>query len=80
MQDVTSGDAVLYIRDVEIRNGSFENLKQAVVIEGLSDDAKISNITIADCDFKNTKDKGVITNAADIRLVNVSGLKDERAR
>jgi polygalacturonase len=72
---VTEGDAIPPVRNIDIREVTFENLKQAIFIEGISDEAQITDVTIANCDFRNTQQPSVITNAARIVLSNVRGTR-----
>lgn len=70
---VVEGDAVPLIRNIDVRNVTFDNLKQAIVIEGISDTAQIADVTVADCIFPETTQRSVITNAARVNLLNIRG-------
>lgn len=66
------------VRNIDIRNSSFATLTKApIFIEGYSADLKITDLTIADCVFEQTKNKSVVTNASRIFLSGVknSGLE-----
>jgi polygalacturonase len=72
------GDAFPKVSNIEIRNCSFDTLtKSPVVIEGWSPEHPISDVTIANCDFKNAAQPASITNAVGIHLINNRGLKQE---
>jgi len=61
------GHAVPVIRNIDIRNTRFKQLtKQPVFIEGWSESARISNVSIVDCHFPPAPKKNYITNATDI--------------
>ena len=68
-EKISEGPAIPYIRNVDIRNVTFENLKQGVFIEGLSESAKITDVAIVDCEFKNAKEPNTITNAERVYIV-----------
>ena len=68
-EKISDGPAIPYIRNVDIRNVTFENLKQGVVFEGLSEQAKITDVAIVDCEFKNAKEPNAITNAERVYIV-----------
>lgn len=59
------------IRRINIRNCRFSNVPRAIFIEGLSELAKITDITVQDCSFENVAGPNAITNAANVKLVNV---------
>jgi polygalacturonase len=62
-----NGDTIPVIRNVDIRNATFKQLtKQPVFIEGWSESAPISDISIVDCRFLHAGEKNHITNAKDI--------------
>jgi polygalacturonase len=61
------GDAVPVIRNIDIRDTTFQKLtKQPVFIEGWSEDATISNVSIVDCRFLHAAKRNYITNATDV--------------
>lgn len=64
------GDAVPVVRHIDIRDSRFANLNQAIVIEGLSPSAVISDVTISNCTFDAVKRANTVTNAARLRLLN----------
>ncbi|MBA4146541.1 MAG: glycoside hydrolase family 28 protein [Verrucomicrobia bacterium] len=70
---IVEGAAIPFVRNIDIRNVTFDDLKQAIVIEGISDDAKITDVTIANCEFKNTQQKSVVTFADRVNFINTSG-------
>jgi polygalacturonase len=59
------------IRRIDIRNCKFSNVPKAIVIEGLSESAKITDITMQDCTFDNVASPNAISNADNVRLINV---------
>ncbi|HEY1790848.1 MAG TPA: glycoside hydrolase family 28 protein [Verrucomicrobiae bacterium] len=62
-----NGDAIPVIRNIDIRNTTFERLtKQPVFIQGWSEAARISDVSIVDCRFLHAAEKNYITNATDI--------------
>jgi hypothetical protein len=62
------------IRNVDIRNSSFDQLtKQAVFIEGYSASIPITDVTISDCRFGTAAGPSLVTNASRIHLVNTTG-------
>jgi len=68
------GDTVPVIRNVDIRNSSFEQLtKQAVFIEGYSESIPITDVAISNCRFGHAAGPSLITNANRIHLVNTTG-------
>jgi polygalacturonase len=63
------GDAVPVIRNIDIRDTTFQKLtKQPVFIEGWSESAPISNVSIVDCRFLHAAKRNYITNATDVVL------------
>ena len=68
------GDATPFIRDIDIRDCTFDHLsKQPVLIEGFSDSVRITDVTIASCRFPATGARTVITNASRIHWVANQG-------
>jgi polygalacturonase len=62
-----NGDAIPFIRNIDIRDTTFRRLtKQPVFIEGWSNSAPISDVSIVHCRFLDTGEKNYITNATDI--------------
>lgn len=62
-----NGDAVPVIRNIDIRNTTFKKLtKRPVFIEGWSESAPISNVSIINCRFPQAPEKSYVTNATDI--------------
>jgi polygalacturonase len=63
------GDAVPVIRNIDIRNTTFRRLaRQPIFIEGWSESAPISDVSIVDCRFFHAAEKNYITNTTDIVL------------
>ena len=61
------GDAIPVIRDVDIRDTTFQQLtKQPVFIEGWSESAPISDVSIINCRFLHAGEKNYIANATDV--------------
>jgi polygalacturonase len=61
------GDAVPVIRDIDIRDTTFQRLtRQPIFIQGWSESAPISNVSIVDCRFLHAAKENYITNATDI--------------
>ena len=69
-----NGDATPCVRDIDIRDCTFDHLsKQPVLIEGFSDSVRITDVTIAGCRFPATEARTVITNASRIHWVANQG-------
>ncbi len=69
-----NGHSMPVIRNIDIRNCTFDTLlKQPIVIEGFSDTVRIADVTISECKFLKAEDKSVITNAANVYVVNCPG-------
>ncbi len=69
-----NGHATPVIRDIDIRNCTFDRLsKQPIIIEGFSDSARVTDVTIAHCVFPNTDVRSIITNASRIHLTADQG-------
>ena len=67
----SDGDAMPRVDKIDIRDCVFHQLTQrAVVVEGWSPSAKISDVTITNCKFENTVLPNLITNAVNVNLVN----------
>lgn len=65
------GEFIPVVRDIDIRNCRFESLsKQAIFIEGLSDEAQITDVTIAECTFPKLITPNKITDTARIHLLD----------
>ena len=72
------GSFIPVVRQIDIRDSNFGTLlRQPIFIEGWSDEAKITDVTIANCSFGNASQGITITNAAGINLVNNRGLKGQ---
>jgi polygalacturonase len=72
------GSAVPIIRDIDIRDTTFEDLtKQPIYIEGWSPLNQITDITIANCRFLQATENSYVTNAARIHLSDDSGLEQK---
>jgi polygalacturonase len=68
------GDFIPTVRDIDIRDCTFLKLtRQAIFIEGLSDTAKITNVTIANCNFATAPSANAITNADHVNLTHNHG-------
>jgi len=68
------GHATPVIRNIDIRNCTFAHLsRQPIIIEGFSDLVRITDVTIANCVFPGTGDRGIITNASRIYLTADQG-------
>jgi polygalacturonase len=68
------GPTIPYVRNIDIRDSKFANLTKApIFIQGWSEAAPITDVTIANCELECTKKHATntITNAARVRLVNV---------
>ena len=64
------------VRDIDIRDSTFANLtRQALFIEGWSETAQVTDVTIANCAFEKAANASTMTNAARIRLLNNRGLE-----
>jgi len=69
-----AGHATPVIRDIDIRNCTFDRLsKEPIIIEGFSDSARVTDVTIAHCIFPNTAARSIITNASRVYLVADQG-------
>ncbi len=68
------GAAIPVIRDIDIRNCTFETLtKQPVFIEGWSPSFPISNISIINCRFLHADEKSFMTNAVNVVMDGSQG-------
>ncbi len=75
-ENVTSGDFIPSIRNMRFQNVSFAALTKApVYIMGLTDSAKITGVTIADCTFPEVRNGSVIRFADNILVIDTPGLK-----
>jgi polygalacturonase len=64
-----NGHATPVIRDVDIRHCTFDRLfKQPIIIEGFSDSARVTDVTITDCRFPDNGAGSIITNASRVKL------------
>jgi polygalacturonase len=69
-----NGQSTPVMRDIDIRDCTFAHLsKQPVLIEGFSDSARITDVTIANCIFPNGGGPSLITNASRIHLTANQG-------
>ncbi|MFI5381898.1 MAG: glycoside hydrolase family 28 protein [Tepidisphaerales bacterium] len=59
------------IRRIDIRNCRFSNVPRAIFIEGLSESARITDVTVQDCTFEKVAGRNAISNAGNVRLINV---------
>ena len=64
------------MRNIDIRNSTFAHLtRQPIVIEGYAATNRITDVTIANCTFAPGRHpEVVVTNAARINLINVTGV------
>jgi polygalacturonase len=68
------GSAVPVIRDIDIRNCTFGELTgRPIFIEGRSPTDKITDVTIANCQFLHAAETSYVTNATRIYLPDTSG-------
>jgi polygalacturonase len=68
------GQATPVIRDIDIRDCTFDRLsRQSILIEGFSDSVRITDATIAHCIFPDTGARSLITNASRIHLIGNQG-------
>jgi polygalacturonase len=68
------GDTIPVMRNIEVRNTRFDQLtKQAVFIEGYSDTIRVSDVTIADCEFAPAPGPSLVTNASRIAILETHG-------
>lgn len=68
------GDSIPVVRNIDIRDSTFGELtKQAVFIEGYSESAPITDVTIANCEFLKSRSRGFMTNAIRIYVVGTHG-------
>jgi polygalacturonase len=64
------GDAVPIIRNIDVRDSRFLKLtRQPIFIEGWSKDMPITDVTIANCEFPETRSGNTITNAVRVNLI-----------
>ncbi|MGA9777588.1 MAG: glycoside hydrolase family 28 protein [Verrucomicrobiia bacterium] len=64
-----NGDATPVIRNIDIRDCTFDRLsRQPIVIEGFSDSVRITDVAIAHCIFPGAGARSIITNASRIHL------------
>lgn len=68
-----SGGSVPIIRDIDIRDITFQKLTQPVFIQGWSPSNPISDVTIANCSFPPTMGKSLVTNAVNIVMDSSRG-------
>jgi polygalacturonase len=69
-----TGDFIPTVRNIDIRDTTFLNLtRQAIFIEGLSDTAKITDVTITGCNFGNAPSANFIANADRVNLIHNHG-------
>jgi len=72
------GDAIPVIRNIDIRNCTFGELtSRPIFIQGWSASSPITDVTIANCDFKKAAGDSLVTNAVRIAMPDTrgSGLK-----
>jgi polygalacturonase len=70
------GSSMPVIRNIDIRGSTFDRLtKQALFIEGWSESAPITDVTIADCIFGPAPAASVITNVGRVHLIGIHGIE-----
>jgi polygalacturonase len=68
------GDSTPVVRNIDIRDSTFAKMtKQAVFIEGYSETVRITDVTIANCNFLEAKGNSMITNASNVRFNGTRG-------
>ncbi|MEY4388059.1 MAG: hypothetical protein RLY20_3342 [Verrucomicrobiota bacterium] len=68
------GEAPPRMRNIDIRNSTFGTLtKGPIFIEGYSAENKITDVTIANCEFTPGKKSCIFTNTARVTLIDVKG-------
>jgi polygalacturonase len=68
------GGSIPIVHNIDIRDSTFGHLtKQAVFIEGWSDAARITDVTIANCSFPPAPAASFITNASRVDFTGTSG-------
>jgi polygalacturonase len=70
---VTEGGAIPRVGQIAISDVVFEQLKQAIFLEGLNEDARIAEVAIVNCTFRNTRQKSALVHTRDVHLVNTTG-------
>ncbi|MEW6157071.1 MAG: glycoside hydrolase family 28 protein [Verrucomicrobiota bacterium] len=70
---VTEGGAIPRVGQIAISDVVFEQLKQAIFLEGLTEDARIAEVAIVNCTFRNTRQKSALVHTRDVHLVNTTG-------
>jgi polygalacturonase len=69
----STGDAIPCVRNIDIRDCTFANLtKKALFIEGLSEQDRVTDVSIINCTAEKSASPSTITNAV---RVNLSGCK-----
>lgn len=69
-----NGNATPVVRNIDIRDCDFKSLlDRPIVMQGFSDSVRITDVTIANCDFPSAKNKSVITNASRVHLIGLRG-------
>jgi hypothetical protein len=68
------GKATPAIEHIDIRDCTFAKLlKQPVVVEGFSDQVRITDVVIANCSFEEAAGKSIVTNASRIFVIGGKG-------
>jgi polygalacturonase len=66
----SQGDSIPQVRNIDIRDCQFVKLtKQAIYIEGLSESAPVTDVTIAHCTFENASGGNSIKNAERVAVI-----------
>lgn len=68
-------DTMPYLRNIQIQNVVFEQLKQAVFIEGFSPTARVEDVLIESCRFVGVSQASMVTNAARVKFRQVAGVE-----
>jgi polygalacturonase len=73
-ENVTTGDAIPYMRDIRLEDVRFEKLTKApIFIEGLSDTARVGNVTLINCTFPVGSKKNQIVFSDNVLVVQTTG-------
>ncbi|MDW8309392.1 MAG: glycoside hydrolase family 28 protein [Verrucomicrobiales bacterium] len=69
------GESIPIIRNIDVRDSTFLKLtRQPIFIEGWSKDMPVTDVTIANCAFPETRSGNTITNAVRVNLINLRTL------
>jgi len=68
------GKSMPVVRNIDIRNSTFAHLtQQGIFIEGYSEKARITDVTIANCSFAAAPAANMITNASRVYVIGTHG-------